>query len=253
MVKHAKWALLAAFAIGCAQGPTTDNTEQNLEEDDPVASVCGNGVVEAGELCDDGNQILDDACCECYPNTFCGNGVIEHGEDCDSGSSQGDATCTSDCRVPTTCTTADCQPPCTDDCPPPPPPPPVDECTCKVTGGGFIYAPDATGNNRKITFGFVAMTQPDGDAHGNLQITDHPSREGRHGRVQEIDCDGNTVTFAGNLKGGGSYTLTVTDNGEPGRNDTFSYSGSDGYSASGTLADGGPGGGNIQVHKPKCD
>src|SRR5207245_2192820 len=43
----------------------------------------------------------------------------------------------------------------------------------------------------------------------------------------------------------GTFTVQVCDNGEPGRNDTFSISLSTGYSAGGTLA-----GGNIQLHAP---
>ena len=42
-----------------------------------------------------------------------------------------------------------------------------------------------------------------------------------------------------------TYTVDVTDNGEPGRgSDLFSLRLSNGYTASGTLA-----GGNIQLHK----
>jgi len=43
-----------------------------------------------------------------------------------------------------------------------------------------------------------------------------------------------------------TYTVDVTDNGEPGTNDTFAITLSNGYSASGTLR-----GGNIQLHVPK--
>ncbi len=41
----------------------------------------------------------------------------------------------------------------------------------------------------------------------------------------------------------GTYQVDVTDNGEPGRNDSFTLQLSSGYGASGTL-----GGGNIQLH-----
>jgi len=43
----------------------------------------------------------------------------------------------------------------------------------------------------------------------------------------------------------GTYSADVADNGEPGRNDTFSLTLSNGYTAGGTL-----GGGNIQLHTP---
>ena len=45
----------------------------------------------------------------------------------------------------------------------------------------------------------------------------------------------------------GSYVLVVSDNGEPGRDDTFSLTLSTGYVASGVID-----GGNIQLHKEKC-
>jgi hypothetical protein len=48
-----------------------------------------------------------------------------------------------------------------------------------------------------------------------------------------------------NGAGGYTYQVDVSDNGEPGRNDTFSLTLSNGYSASGNLA-----GGNIQLHTP---
>jgi len=48
-----------------------------------------------------------------------------------------------------------------------------------------------------------------------------------------------------NGQGGFTYAVDVADNGEPGRNDTFSLSLSNRYYASGLLA-----GGNIQLHKP---
>ena len=43
----------------------------------------------------------------------------------------------------------------------------------------------------------------------------------------------------------GSYTITVTDNGEPGSDDVLSMTLSNGYEVSGTLQ-----GGNVQLHKP---
>ena len=45
------------------------------------------------------------------------------------------------------------------------------------------------------------------------------------------------------------FRIHLEDNGEPGRQDFISLRLSNGYQASGTL----DGGGNLQLHKPKCD
>ncbi|MCP3684837.1 MAG: DUF4215 domain-containing protein [bacterium] len=63
---------------------------------------CGNGIVDAGEDCDDGNSVDDDSCtndCTFYipPLPYCGNGIVEAGEDCDDGNSVDDDSCTNDC------------------------------------------------------------------------------------------------------------------------------------------------------------
>src|SRR3989442_1429128 len=47
-----------------------------------------------------------------------------------------------------------------------------------------------------------------------------------------------------------TYTVDVTDNGEPGRNDTFAIKLSNGYEAPPGNLDGTLAGGNIQLHRP---
>jgi cysteine-rich repeat protein len=51
---------------------------------------CGNGMVEAGEACDDGNLSDDDGCgkyCQLEPRGTCPNGVVDEYEQCDDGNS----------------------------------------------------------------------------------------------------------------------------------------------------------------------
>lgn len=48
-----------------------------------LPGVCGNGLVESDEECDDGNDDIDDACIGCIVVPLCGNGVVEPGEGCD--------------------------------------------------------------------------------------------------------------------------------------------------------------------------
>lgn len=46
---------------------------------------CGDGIVQPGELCDDGNAVDGDGCDhDCTPS--CGNGVVDPGEECDEDS-----------------------------------------------------------------------------------------------------------------------------------------------------------------------
>lgn len=161
----------------------------------------------------------------------CGNGVVEGDEECDSEDRD---ECTEDCTLP-----------CESE-------PPIEVCDCKVTGGGFIFKGEGARND-KITFGLVAMTNPGQGVHGNIEVVDHTTDTDYHGRVSAISCDGNTVTFSGSLDGGGTFETVVTDNGEPGRDDSFDFTTSGGFAQSGILGDGGPGGGNIQVHRSRCE
>lgn len=63
---------------------------------------CGNGVVEAGEACDDGNGDDGDSCLSTCVEARCGDGFIERTvELCDPGGVDGGAGCTSNCTVPT--------------------------------------------------------------------------------------------------------------------------------------------------------
>ena len=59
----------------------------NAECDDPDP-FCGDGVVNGGEACDDGNGAAGDGCePDCTPtqSAVCGNGVVEGREECDDG------------------------------------------------------------------------------------------------------------------------------------------------------------------------
>jgi len=66
---------------------------------DPAGGpICGNGLVEADEECDDGDQDDDDACAGCRL-AFCGDGLVRAGvEECDHGGSP-DASCSAMCLV----------------------------------------------------------------------------------------------------------------------------------------------------------
>lgn len=62
--------------------------------------ICGDGNLDAGEQCDDGNSIDDDACSNsCTPNNnpFCGDGHVDPGEECDDGNNNDNDSCSNSC------------------------------------------------------------------------------------------------------------------------------------------------------------
>ncbi len=66
------------------------------------APVCGDGHVDPGEECDDGNTINGDGCsstCTIEQNPVCGNGIVENGEQCDDGNNINGDGCSTTCTV----------------------------------------------------------------------------------------------------------------------------------------------------------
>jgi cysteine-rich repeat protein len=68
-----------------------------------ASAICGNGVRESGEDCDDGNTAACDGCSAICQSEGCGNGTIECGEECDDGPANGGPgdPCDSTCHVVT--------------------------------------------------------------------------------------------------------------------------------------------------------
>ncbi len=69
--------------------------------DDDTAPVCGNGIIETGEQCDDANDIDADECSNTcmLPADTCGDGVVDEGEQCDDGNAVAGDGCENDCTV----------------------------------------------------------------------------------------------------------------------------------------------------------
>lgn len=62
-----------------------------------VPSVCGDGQVDIGEECDDGNDFDDDGCGHTCIAERCGDGLLQRGESCDDGNVQGGDGCSAAC------------------------------------------------------------------------------------------------------------------------------------------------------------
>jgi cysteine-rich repeat protein len=66
--------------------------------------LCGNGILDEGEECDDGNRVDGDRCSsKCTLEPFCGDGVLDPGEGCDDGNDINGDGCSSKCTVESYC------------------------------------------------------------------------------------------------------------------------------------------------------
>ncbi len=86
--------------LGCGDDDGSGNDNQGS------ATICGNGVLEAGEACDEGSDnsdIAPDACRTDCRSAHCGDNVLDSGEECDDGAGNSDRitnACRHDCRLP---------------------------------------------------------------------------------------------------------------------------------------------------------
>lgn len=78
------------------------------------ATICGNGVVEGAEVCDDGDLVDGDGCDHNCTPTACGNGVLTAGEACDDGNLAAGDCCGPTCQYEPTGAACDDGNPCTD-------------------------------------------------------------------------------------------------------------------------------------------
>jgi cysteine-rich repeat protein len=71
--------------------------------DDPECrkSFCGDGGLDEGEQCDDGNNIDGDGCSAICTIEQCGNGFLDPGEQCDDGNMENGDGCSATCEIET--------------------------------------------------------------------------------------------------------------------------------------------------------
>jgi fibro-slime domain-containing protein len=110
--------------------------------------TCGNGIIDPGETCDDGNNKPGDGCsstCQteigwqcpvvgmaCAREVYCGDGIVEPPETCDDGNTTPGDGCSGTCQLEPnyTCST-----------PTPPPTPPHETCTSTIVCGNGTVDP----------------------------------------------------------------------------------------------------------------
>ena len=63
-----------------------------------AASYCGDGILQPGEACDDGNTIRTDGCTALCRLAVCGDGFVQAGEGCDDGNTISTDSCTNACQ-----------------------------------------------------------------------------------------------------------------------------------------------------------
>lgn len=96
-----------------AEPTTAEPTTTMTETEDPTGgsgtgadatgttgppAVCGDGIVGAGEECDDGDVMANDGCSPAC-TLECGDGVVNDGEGCDDGNREDNDGCSSDCVI----------------------------------------------------------------------------------------------------------------------------------------------------------
>lgn len=102
-------------AADAADDVVESDGSSDVSGDADVSDGCGDGVIQAGEVCDDGNQISGDGCDETCSNieqgydcveegeacvaAACGDGIVAGAEQCDDGNGQSGDGCSNRCEL----------------------------------------------------------------------------------------------------------------------------------------------------------
>ena len=104
-----RYLALAALLVACAPEPGVTSCPTGIfcpsgttcaaAQAVCITGKCGNGVVDPGEECDDGNIIDGDHCSSSCRAETCGNNVVDPGEQCDDGNLVDGDGCSSKCTI----------------------------------------------------------------------------------------------------------------------------------------------------------
>src|SRR4051812_28417307 len=91
-----RWAFVGAVVVAACGGG-----DDAAGPDATPAAYCGDGILDDGEVCDDGNASFGDACNPLCQRAECGNGFVDPGtgETCDDANADDTDGCTSACRI----------------------------------------------------------------------------------------------------------------------------------------------------------
>lgn len=88
----------------CGSDDRSSDDRSSDDDCEPESPRCGDGHVDMGEQCDDGNQKNRDACKNDCTHNVCGDGVVRQGvEQCDDGNDNDNDGCRNDCTVNNQC------------------------------------------------------------------------------------------------------------------------------------------------------
>ena len=80
-----------------AEGDFDDEAVAEVALD--VQSKCGNGQLNAGEPCDDGNRNNSDRCTNQCKVARCGDGILQSGEQCEDRNKSNNDACLNTCKA----------------------------------------------------------------------------------------------------------------------------------------------------------
>ena len=96
-------ASASSSSTGESTGPgttgSTGDTDTDTDTTGVMPAVCGDGEVQAGEACDDGNADNSDACLDSCVAASCGDGYVGPGEACDDGNDDDLDACSNGCAL----------------------------------------------------------------------------------------------------------------------------------------------------------